>query len=812
MLPGDYRERVIDLSVPYDADVMYSVKGAVVSDATPTMLPGVSQAGDALNSMNGTNAGLLASDLTDVNAPAGQGGLFVEIYRCAGGGNAYESTAGAIAARTDDREVSCRNAGVPQGPKGNGTAVTQTDVAAISQFSMISSGLEHACGIRWDTTMWCWGNNTDGQIGDGSTTIRAVPVQVGAGSSWATVSAGGRHTCARQTNNTLWCWGQNYRGQVGDGTTSQRLTPTQVNADVNWTSLVTGSAHTCALKTTGTLWCWGGNGDAYALGTNLGSEVNVPTQIGSNTTWSSLSSSATGATTCATRTNNTLWCWGANYTGQVGIGTADPEYGVMITQVGVATTWSQVSNGGGHTCAVQTDGSLWCWGANSSGQLGLGTTVDQYSPVRVGVGNSWAAVAAGANSTCARRVDSTLWCWGANDLGQVGDGTYNNASAPVNVGVSNSWLTVSLGGGFACANSIQGSTFCWGSNLYSQLGNSESFPKRIPARIGSSTNWSTIDSSYDHTCAITSTNTLWCWGYNFFGQVGIGTSGTDQYIPAQVGTDTNWLGVSAGSQHTCAIKTTGTMWCWGAGSFGRLGNGGTANSTTPVQAGTDTDWTQVTAGEEHTCATKSTGTLWCWGRNDNYALGPNQWPDRLVPTQVDTDTDWSRVATGNNHTCALKTTGTLWCWGANTNNQLGIAGGSSGFPRQVGSATDWTAIDAGAIHNCALRTTGTLWCWGYNAYGAIGNGTTTNGITPTQVGTDTNWTNVDTGYAHTCARRNNGAFRKPYGAWVTRFADQRGATGLAVFCISQLPIPSRACCALNLSAQRLLQSASPWSC
>jgi alpha-tubulin suppressor-like RCC1 family protein len=624
-------------------------------------------------------------------------------------------------------------------------------------WSQVSSGDLSTCGIRTNNTLWCWGDDSRGQLGIGNYTGKPDPTQI-AGTIWATVSVGVAHACATRTDGTLWCWGHNDEGEVGNGTVTAQPSPVQIGAGITtWSTVDAGSFHTCATRTDGTLWCWGFNQFGEV---GIGSVVTPqtsPVQVGAATTWNGVS--AGGYHTCATRTDGTLWCWGNNGNGQVGIGSvASPQSGPV--QVGVLTTYTGVTAGYAGTCATRTGNTLWCWGNNAYGQLGIGNTTQQTSPAQV-AGTTWASASTGGGSidvlihTCATRTDGTLWCWGNNQYGQLGLGTTTQQNSPVQVGALTTWSSVSAGGAHTCA--IRGGmVWCWGKGAWGRLGQGTVRQTSTATQVGAVSAWATASSGTGHTCATRTDGTLWCWGDNASGQLGL-SSITNQYAPTQVGVVTTWLSVSTGSFHTCATRTNGTLWCWGNNAYGQLGLNSTISQAAPVQVGALTTWRKVAAGQNHTCATKADNSLWCWGNNQYGQIGNGGVvsPQKL-PVQV-AGTTWNGVS-GGNSTCATKTDGTLWCWGLNVDGRLGIGNTTSqSSPVQVGAAiTTWSTLSVGGGHACATRTDGTLWCWGLNTSGQVGIGSVVSPQTsPVQVGAATTWNRVAPGNQHTCAARTD---------------------------------------------------------
>jgi len=245
---------------------------------------------------------------------------------------------------------------------------------------------------------------------------------------WASVSAGRFHTLAIKADGTLWAWGYNGSGQLGDGTTTNRLSPVQIGTATNWASVSAGVGHSVAVRTDGTLWVWGFNGSGQ-LGDGTTTNRLSPVRIGTAANWATVS--AGGGYSVAIRTDGTLWAWGNNGSGQLGDGTTTGR--LSPVRIGTATNWAFVSTGADYTLAIRTDGTLWAWGHNGSGQLGNGTTVNLHSPVRIGTATNWASVSACTDHTLAIRTDGTLWAWGNNASGQLGDGTTTNRRSPVQI-------------------------------------------------------------------------------------------------------------------------------------------------------------------------------------------------------------------------------------------------------------------------------------------------------------------------------------------------------------------------------------------
>jgi alpha-tubulin suppressor-like RCC1 family protein len=317
-------------------------------------------------------------------------------------------------------------------------------VGSLTVWSTIANGGNFFAVIKTDGSLWTWGNNAFGQLGQGNITKYSSPKQVGALTNWLKVSAGYGFFLAVKTDNTLWSWGKNSQGQLGLGNITFYSSPMQVGSLTNWLSIsCSGYSSALAVKTDGTLWSWGwNNGGQLGLGdiTNRSS----PVQVGGLTSWSKVTIGSTGSS-FAIKTDGTLWSWGTNSYGQLGLSNitnySSPK------QIGALTSWNNVSGSSGFTSAIKTDGTLWSWGYNANGGLGLGNITYYSSPKQVGSLTNWLILSTGYSSSgrIAIKTDGTLWSWGYNGTGQLGLGNATSYSSPKQVGSLTSWSTVTTG-------------------------------------------------------------------------------------------------------------------------------------------------------------------------------------------------------------------------------------------------------------------------------------------------------------------------------------------------------------------------------
>ena len=360
--------------------------------------------------------------------------------------------------------------------------------------------------------LWTWGRNGNGQLGDNTTIIRSTPVTTFAGgTNWKQVAGGYNHTAAIKTDGTLWTWGLNAYGILGDNTTTDRSTPvTTFAGGTNWKQVACGSNHTAAIKTDGTLWAWGGGGTAVPVGNNVQSSIYTPvTTFAGGTNWKQVACGNNH--TVAIKTDGTLWTWGSNSYGQLGDNTVTQRNTPVTTFAG-GTNWKQVACGGSNTAAIKTDGTLWTWGSNDFGQLGDNTIISRSTPVTTFAGGTnWKQVACGVLHTAAIKTDGTLWTWGYNDYGQLGDNTTIQQSIPVTTfsGGTN-WKQVSGGGGQTGAIKTDGTLWVWGSDVNGCLGrNTSSNNMSVPVTtFAGGTNWKQVSCGNGHIAAIKTSDDL----------------------------------------------------------------------------------------------------------------------------------------------------------------------------------------------------------------------------------------------------------------------------------------------------------------
>jgi len=705
-------------------------------------------------------------------------------------------------------------------------------------------------------TLFSWGTNPFGMRMQGTVGVyppgQSSPVQVGALTNWALPSAGPNHSMCTKSDGTLWGAGYNGNGQLGLGNTTILYTsPKQVGSLKTWKAPAAGETFMICPRQDGSLWSWGYNNNGQ-LGQGDTINRSSPVQIGSLTTWKKPSASSAGYVVLCTRENGTLWAWGRNNNGQLGLG--DTVNRSSPTQIGALTNWLNPIAAKDFSLCVKTDGTLWSWGRGNYGALGVGDTYSRSSPVQIGNLTNWVSPANfGSVSAGCVKNDRTLWTWGYNGGGQLGLGNTASRSSPVQVGALTNWgypgatgrgssfctqptptlaptnlviptvtgtaqegqtltsttgmwenlptsfayqwqrgtsnisgatsstyevvaadvgstlrcvVTAINGIGSTPANSANtatviayvGKLFSWGRNNYGNLAQNNTTDLSSPVQVGSETQWAKKSISR-HALAVKTNGQLWSWGYGASGQ--LGHNNTTYYSsPKQVGALTDWATPGISSNSSLCVKTDGTLWTWGVNGSGQLGLGDTVVRSSPVQVGALTNWKTPLIGSETNSfmlCSKTDGTLWAWGRGGGGVLGLGDTTNRSSPVQVGTLTNWSTPVAGNNFTVCSKTDGTLWAWGNGVYGKLGL--GNTNYyssPVQIGALTNWSIPIAGNNFAACIKTDGTLWAWGVGANGQLGQSNTTNYSSPKQVGALTNWKTPAAGVGNIVCAKTDG--------------------------------------------------------
>ncbi len=393
----------------------------------------------------------------------------------------------------------------------------------------ISPGVFHSCGIKMDNTLWCWGQNNFGQLGDGTTTNRTAPVQVSGGGSWLDVTARGAQyqsnpnansgTCAIKAGGDMFCWGSNLYDALGrpGAAAGDANVPTAVAFTGSWKKLAGGYYSMCAIRSDDRLFCWGN--DLYGqLGDGAGNSTgHLAREVSSGGTWKEITSdSLFNVTMCGIKSDDTAWCWGHGGDRRMGNGvdSADRFIPTAISTTGV-TTWKKLAQGSNHGCGIKTDDTAWCWGNNTEGQLGIGSTILQNTPVQVSTvnGATWKDISAGSTATCGTRTDDTAWCWGYGQEGNLGNGGVINSDVPIQVSGGAKWKYVSTAWA-ACGIRANDTLWCWAENFYGAVGNGTTTQVNTPVHIGggSSACSSPAGDPGDMFFNQTSRNLQWCDG------------------------------------------------------------------------------------------------------------------------------------------------------------------------------------------------------------------------------------------------------------------------------------------------------------
>ncbi|HEV8123375.1 MAG TPA: Ig-like domain-containing protein [Gemmatimonadales bacterium] len=597
------------------------------------------------------------------------------------------------------------------GQLGDGTLanrVAPTAVQGSLTFSTISAPATHTCGILLAGGQRCWGENTFGQLGDGTRINRLIPVAVLGGHTLTQIfTSDWEFSCGLDSGNAAWCWGEDFYGSLGHDTTYFSTTPALVAGGLAFTQVSARSARGCGLGAGGVVYCWGIRRPGYDDQLSV-----VPTPEPSAPALVSVSEG--GQHTCGLTASGQAWCWGANDHGQLGNGTIGIE-GVDEPpgQVTGGLTFTSLSAGIIHTCGIVVSGDAYCWGANGSGMLGVGNSVDPIvsAPALVAGGLAFTAISSGTTHTCGLAGGGIAYCWGFGYNGELGDGTlYHLSPAPVAGGFSFQSIVARDNSSCGIAS---GAAYCWGNNYSGQLGDGTTTSHPIPNPVSGGLSFSRLALGRVRTCGVDLSGAAYCWGSNRNGALGNGTE-TDALVPVSVAGGHNFSDIAAGDEHVCAMTSQGVAYCWGDNVYGELGNGISTDSPIPVPAAAGLAFVSIGSSERRSCGLTATGDTYCWPTDFRE-------PDPvLVPGGI----HFTQLSVGQGHACGLTSNGQAYCWGLNSLGQLGngnlnVFGPLDTIPVPVTGGLIFTRISAGAEHTCGI-TAGGAFCWGANRDGELG--------------------------------------------------------------------------------------------
>ena len=706
-----------------------------------------------------------------------------------------------------------------RGQLGDNTQFNDERVS--NDWSVVNNGVF----LKTNGTLWTAGS-LFAKLGRPATAYGTVsPVQVGSDTNWAKVASGLSHAAAIKTDGSLYVWGINANGQLGDGTVINRSSPVQLGTS-SWTMVNCGADHTMAITSDGKLFVWGRN-QAGQLGDSTTINKSSPIQIATANTWSNVSAGVTHS--AAIRNDGMLFTWGNNLFGQLG----DNSIANTSSPVQIGTSsWTVVSASGFNTHAIRLGGGLFGWGRNDSGVflVGDGTTIARSSPVQIAASNTFTSVFGALsgtfNAVFAIETNTTLYRWGnRNNFRNIGTGA--DYSVPTIVDAGNLGTTPATGwtviDNLGTQGINSGTIYHWSFDLaadkYEDFFFATSTPSNgrvltpfgraarrySPVQIGSSS-WSMVAASDSHTVAIRSDNTLWGWGDGYLNGNGgvVTTTPINRSSPVLVGTDIaslntkSWTAVSASVSHNLAISNQNELYAWGRNDAGYVGKayhtveisgpyayidsqgylfrtgdniwGNYGNNTSEpvvarlhIQIGNKT-WRKISlnyAGQQAQ-AIDTEYRWWTVGRGSGFStgtLGDNTNVNgRSSFVQIGTDKDTPAGSfTLIGHRAAIHVSGNLYMFGMNTDGEVGdnstIARSS---PVQISLGNTFNYITSGVSnHKFAIRTDGALFAWGNNAFGQLGDGTTINRSAPVKIGSSS-WVQVEVGISHTIALDVNG--------------------------------------------------------
>ena len=573
------------------------------------------------------------------------------------------------------------------GNGGTSNSSSPVTVDSGTNYSKISKGLYHTCGITTAGILKCWGYNGFGNLGNNTTTNSSSPTVIDSGTNYSQLSGSMSNTsCAITAAGVLKCWGQGTSGQLGNGAASNSLLPVIINAGTAYSKIAAGNLTTCGITTAGILKCWGGD-RLYNIGLSASSNNTSPVTIHSTESFTDVILNDSRMCALTNTTPGILKCSGQRQLGQMG----DNAISQLHSFTDVANLDNFVSlslNGIYATIGLQSDGSLWSWGF-SRGALdyfGDGSNQDvASSPIQVSVGSTFTKISKGSRHACAIRSDQKLYCWGINASFSLGDGTSTNRLLPVAIDAATNYIDVSVGNRFGCGITSTNVLKCWGDNSNGSLGDGTTTNRNAPIVINLGVSYKYLAQSSNYTmCAITTADQLRCWGYNIYGQVGVGGT-TTTLSPTVVDSGVSYASVTASINHTCGITIgTNLLKCWGYNGTLALGDGTSTDRQLPTVFDSGTNYTKVgLSGLNFTCGITTTGALKCSGSRSAGSAASSQdgFGQNSNPILVDSGVTYTNLFSGYNSICGRTNLGTTKCVGEGI---YGVFTGLSSLPMTTG--------------------------------------------------------------------------------------------------------------------------------
>ncbi|MGE5329012.1 MAG: hypothetical protein ACM3KR_05875 [Deltaproteobacteria bacterium] len=560
------------------------------------------------------------------------------------------------------------------GQLGDGTTVNKSlpsKIASLSGITAISAGNRHSLVLKNDGTVWAWGENTYCQLGDNTWSNRTAPIQVPniADITAISASAGGLHNLVLKKDGTVWSWGYNGSGQLGNGAGKYLSYAVRIPSLSGVGAISAGSSHSLALKKDGTLWAWGDNSSGE-LGNNSTNSSSTPIQINGINNINKISAGC--LFTLALKNDGTVWAWGDNTYGQLGDNSTINK--LLPVQIALPNSVTAIYAGIYNGMVLKNDETLWTCGDNRFKQLGFvgGEIQSSSTPVKASSLTNIKNIAAGANHYLFLKNDKTVWSYGINSSGQLGNGSTDANMSPALVNGLNNVKAVAAGSAHSLALKEDGTIWAWGDNSKGQLGDNSWVNRTTPVRVSNITNVIAISAGSMHSLAVTSDGAVWAWGKNTTSQLGDGST-SESGIPVKTKGISSAVGVAGGDAHSFGLVSNGTLKAWGRNKSGQLGCDDTDDVSSAVDA-LISDVKAVDAGDLHSIALKNDGTVWAWGDNTHYqATSSSPDTDVLRPVQITQLSSMVKVDAGNSFNLALKNDGTVWSWGNEASGELGFS-------------------------------------------------------------------------------------------------------------------------------------------